>query len=89
MAAIPLAAIFGVMKTRGAQGVRSLVGDTFNSIVGSNCWSADNWLEPKHRQLCWAHLFRDFQKFVERGNESACPERLPFQFGNCSGIEIC
>jgi len=71
LAATPLVAIFLVMKTRGAQGVHSLLGDTFNGIVGSDRWSAYNWLDPKRRQLCWAHLIRDFQKLVDRGGESA------------------
>ena len=71
LAATPLVAIFLVMKTRGAQGVHSLLGDKFNGIVGSDRWSAYNWLDPKRRQLCWAHLIRDFRKLVERGGESA------------------
>ena len=71
LAATPLVAIFLVMKTRGAQGVHSLLGETFNGIVGSDRWSAYNWLESKRRQLCWAHLIRDFRKLVERGGDSA------------------
>lgn len=59
------------MQTRGAQGVHSLLGDKFNGIVGSDRWSAYNWLDPKRRQLCWAHLIRDFRKLLERGGESA------------------
>src|SRR5260370_42302584 len=31
---------------------------------------AYNWLEARRRQVCWAHLARDFQAFVERGGES-------------------
>jgi transposase len=38
--------------------------------VGSDRWSGYNWLDPQRRQLCWAHLKRDFQKLVERGGES-------------------
>ena len=71
LAATPLVAIFLVLKTRGAQGVHSLLSDRFNGIVGSDRWSAYNWCDPKRRQLCWAHLIRDFQKLVDRGDESA------------------
>ncbi len=28
-------------------------------------------MDPRRRQLCWAHLKRDFIAFVERGGESA------------------
>lgn len=69
--ATPLVAFFMILKTRGANGVRSLLGDCFSGIVGSDRWSAYNWLEPQRRQLCWAHLLRDFQKLVDRGGESA------------------
>ena len=69
--ATPLVAIFMILKTRGAKGVRSLLGDSFGGIVGSDRWSAYNWLDPQRRQLCWAHLIRDFQKLVDRGGESA------------------
>ncbi|MFZ4848217.1 MAG: hypothetical protein ACOYL7_03685 [Caldilinea sp.] len=44
--ATPLVNTFFVMKTRGAQGVHSLLGDTFNGIVDSDLWSAYNWIEP-------------------------------------------
>ena len=30
---------------------------------------AYNWLDPLRRQLCWAHLRRDFQAMVDRGSE--------------------
>jgi transposase len=36
----------------------------------SDRWSAYNWLLTILRQLCWAHLLRDFQAFVDRGGES-------------------
>jgi transposase len=68
--ATPLVAVFLVLATRGAHGVKQLLGETFMGIVGSDRWSAYTWLAPQRRQLCWAHLKRDFQKLVERGGES-------------------
>jgi transposase len=70
VAATPLVSVFLVLATRGAKGARQLLGDAFRGIVGSDRWSAYNWLDPQQRQLCWAHLQRDFQKLVERGGES-------------------
>lgn len=70
VAATPLVAVFLILSTRGAQGAHQLLGKTFRGIVGSDRWSAYNWLDPLRRQLCWAHLKRDFQKLVERGEES-------------------
>jgi transposase len=70
VAATPLVAVFLLLTTRSAQGAKQLLGAAFAGVVGSDRWSAYNWLDPAHRQLCWAHLKRDFQKLVERGGES-------------------
>ena len=70
VAATPLVSVFLVLTTRGAKGAHQLLGETFHGMGGSDRWSAYNWLDPHRRQLCWAHLKRDFQKLVERGGES-------------------
>lgn len=70
VAATPLVSVFLVLTTRGATGVHQLLGKTFRGSVGSDRWSAYNGLDPQQRQLCWAHLKRDFQKLVERGGPS-------------------
>lgn len=70
VAATPLVSVFLVLTTRSAKGAHQLLGDCFRGIVGSDRWSAYNWLDPHQRQLCWAHLKRDFQKLVERGGAS-------------------
>ena len=71
LAATPWVAIFLVLATRGAQGAKQLLGEAYQGIVGSDRWSAYNWLATLRRQLCWAHLQRDFQAMLERGGESA------------------
>jgi len=74
VAATPQVRVFEIAATRGAQGLKTLLGQEFivgAGIVGSDRWSAYNVLEPSRRQLCWAHLARDFQALVERGGESA------------------
>lgn len=67
----PLVTVFLVLATRGAVGAQQLLGLAFQGIVGSDRWSGYNWLSALQRQLCWAHLKRDFQAFVDRGGESA------------------
>jgi transposase len=66
----PLVTVF-LLATRGAEGAQQLLGRAFQGIVGSDRWSGYNWLPVLQRQLCWAHLKRDFQAFVDRGGESA------------------
>ncbi len=67
----PLVTFFLIIATRGAKGAQQMLGTAVQSIVGSDRWSGYNWLDPQHRQACWAHLKRDFQAWVERGGESA------------------
>lgn len=66
----PLVSLFLVIATRGTQGAQQLLGDVVTGIVGSDRWGAYNWLDPRQRQLCWAHLKRDFQALVDRGGVS-------------------
>ncbi len=42
---------------RGGQVAKEMLGETFSGIVGSDRWSAYNWLLTHLRQLCWAHLY--------------------------------
>ncbi len=70
-AVTPLVSVFVLLTTRGRAGAQTLLGTTFGGIVGSDRWGGYTWVDPPHRQLCWAHLVRDFAAFVERGGEPA------------------
>jgi transposase len=70
VAATSLVTVFLIRCSRGGQVAREMLGETFNGILNSDRWSAYNWLPISLRQLCWSHLLRDFQAFVERGGES-------------------
>ncbi len=71
VAVTALVSVFLVRATRGSAGAKDLRGPTYGGIVGSDRWSGYTWIDPTHRQLCWAHLLRDFAAFVERGGASA------------------
>jgi len=68
--------VFQVFPTRGATSAKQVVGEAYAGTVGSDRYSAYNWLEVAHRQVCWAHLKRDFQALVERSGESQIIGRL-------------
>jgi transposase len=70
VAATTLVTVFLIRLSRGSQVAKEILGETFPGIVVSDRWSAYNWLSTLLRQLCWAHLLRDFQAFVERGGAS-------------------
>jgi transposase len=72
----PSVTVFQLYQTRGAGGVEQLLGEDYAGIVGSDRYSAYNWLDPANRQVCWAHLKRDFQALVERGGQSKTIGRL-------------
>lgn len=72
----PSVTVFRIFQGRGGSGAEELLGKHYSGTVGSDRYSAYNWLDPLHRQVCWAHLKRDFQAWVERGGESAVIGRL-------------
>lgn len=71
-----VATVFSLRLSRGAQVAKELLSEAFRGVVGSDRWSGYNWVDPQHRQVCWAHLLRDFEAFVARGGESERIGRL-------------
>ncbi len=69
-AATALVACFVITPTRGAAGLAALLGKRIKGIIASDRWSAYGQLKLGLRQLCWAHLKRDFQKLVDRGGDT-------------------
>jgi DNA-binding beta-propeller fold protein YncE len=57
-----------------------VLGERFTGIVCSDRWGGYDYLEPTRRQLCWAHLRRDFTAHSEGMGEQK-------QFGN-DGLQI-
>lgn len=70
VAATPSVTVFLVTLHRSAESAKQILGEKFAGILNSDRWSAYNWLDNRQRQLCWAHLNRDFQAFIERGGAS-------------------
>ena len=72
----PSVTVFRIFQGRGGSGAEELLGDALCRHIGSDRYSAYNWLDPLNRQVCWAHLKRDFQAWVERGGKSAVIGRM-------------
>ena len=66
-AATATLAYFVVHAQRGAGGLKALLGEAIAGIVISDRWWGYHGLPLEQRQVCWAHLKRDFQKCRERG----------------------
>lgn len=51
---------------RFAPKAKNLLGENFVGILNSDRHGGYNWVNIDHRQLCWAHLKREFIKISER-----------------------
>ena len=67
----PLVTFFTVTLSRSKAAAQQVLGKDFEGYLGSDRYSSYSWLDPKKRQLCWAHLLRDFQAIAERSGASA------------------
>ena len=65
------AAYFLVQAGRGVQALRGLLGAAMGGVICSDRWSAYQALPLCQRQICWAHLKRDFQAMADRGGAGA------------------
>jgi transposase len=63
----PLLTVFAVASSRGSSVIKGLLGETFGGYLISDRWSAYTWVPLERRQVCWAHLKRDFQALVDAG----------------------
>ena len=57
--------LFAIRLTRSAQVVRDLLGETFEGAITTDRYGGYN--EYQRRQVCWAHLLRDFQALIDAG----------------------
>jgi len=63
--------VFVVRRSRGGHVARELLGEEFSGILVTDRYSAYNWYPVRWRQVCWAHVQRDFEAMRSRGGRSA------------------
>lgn len=66
----PLVCYFNVFLSRSQASAQEMLGLDFSGIVNSDRYGVYNWLKLEQRQVCWAHLKRDFTKIAERRGRS-------------------
>ena len=71
LAATALVAVFRISSSHGSEVAKALLGEDFAGFLTTDRWSAYNWYDTALRQVCWSHLTRDFQGFIDRGGEGA------------------
>lgn len=71
------ATVFRILPGRSQKDAKAMIGKNENGIVTSDRYPGYNHLADANRQICWAHLQRDFQAIAERqGDSKAVGERL-------------
>jgi transposase len=61
--------VFLIAARRSGAVAKKLLG-SFKGVVVTDRWNAYHWLSVWQRQLCWAHLLREWQRFIDRGGRS-------------------
>jgi transposase len=62
-------AVFLVVRSRGKAIAQQLLKG-FKGTLVSDRWCGYNWMHVLRRQICWAHLIREFEGFIEQGGRA-------------------
>ena len=80
VAVTPLIISFQVILSRASSAAQTVLGSAFTGFITSDRCPAYNWVNVANRQVCWAHLKRDFLQISERlGASAEIGESLLFQ----------
>lgn len=66
----PLVTCFQVILSRGQEAAQTVLGLANACLLTSDRHAGYNWVDLSRRQLCWAHLKRDFTQIAERSGVS-------------------
>jgi len=62
--------VFSIALSRCRGSFDDLIGPSHRWVVTSDRYSVYGGRPPSQRQVCWAHLQRDFQAMIDRGGEA-------------------
>jgi transposase len=69
--ATPEVTVFQILSGRGKAEARQVIGKGYLGTVNTDRYAAYHWVDAHRRQLCWAHIQREFEAIKERGGASA------------------
>jgi transposase len=64
-------AVFRIAAGRHAAEAQTMLGEHYDGVVCSDRYRGYDYLDPTRRQICWAHLLRDFTAHSEGMGEQA------------------
>jgi transposase len=63
--------VFRIVRSRAGAVAVGLLGEEPKPIVISDRFPGYEWIKLQSRQVCWAHLRRDFQAMIDRDDDGA------------------
>ena len=66
----PKLAVFSIWSSRARYVAQDLIGLAPKGVVVSDRYAAYAFIDVKQRQVCWAHLLRDFRRMGERAGQA-------------------
>lgn len=63
-------ASFSIQPSRGKLAAQAVLGDNPAGVLVSDRYAGYHWVDPHRRQVCWAHLLRDFARIAGRSGET-------------------
>jgi transposase len=64
-----LGIVFRIVRSRAGAVAADMLGEGPKPIAISDRFPAYEWIQLRSRQICWAHLRRDFQAMIDRGGD--------------------
>jgi transposase len=65
------ATLFRILNSRSRTAMRTILPDRFTGHITSDRYGAYHVFDPERRQICWAHLRRDFFKWAQSTDTKA------------------
>jgi transposase len=62
----PLLAVFAIYPSRARYVILDFIGDKCTAAVTSDRYAGYAFIDAERRQVCWAHLLRDFNRIGQR-----------------------
>jgi transposase len=69
--ATPRVTVFRILAGRGQAQAKEVIGKGYQGIINTDRYPGYHWTDAHRRQLCWAHLKREFLAIKGRGGISA------------------
>jgi transposase len=62
----PLLAVFAIYPSRARYVILDFIGENSTATVTSDRYAGYAFIDSERRQVCWAHLLRDFNRIAQR-----------------------